>query len=67
MKLYYGANDICKIIGIGPNKAYQIIRELRNMFEKEYPEAIPIQGRIPIWYFNQKMGLSSLEENVEVK
>lgn len=63
MKQYYSANDICKIVGVGPNKAYQIIRELKNMFEKEYPEAIPIQGRIPIWFFDKKMGVKT--ENKE--
>lgn len=52
---YYTCEDIQKITGIGKSLAYEIIRKLRNCFEKEYPDAITIQGKIPKWYFEKKM------------
>lgn len=55
MKEYYNAKDIQKITDCSQSLAYEIIRKLRAKFEKEYPEAIPIQGKIPIWYFEEKM------------
>lgn len=55
MKDYYNASDIQKITGISKSLAYEIIRKLRNSFEKKYPNAISIQGRIPIWYFEETM------------
>lgn len=55
MKSYYNAKDIEEIIECGKTKAYEIIKQLREKFENEYPDAIPIQGRIPIWYFEKIM------------
>ncbi len=55
MKSYYNAKDIQEITGCKMTKAYEIIRELKKTFEKKYPESIPIQGRIPIWYFEKIM------------
>jgi hypothetical protein len=55
MKEFYNAKDIQKITECSQTKAYDIIRLLRARFEKEYPEAITIQGKIPIWYFNEKI------------
>ena len=52
---YYTCKDIQKITGAGKSLAYEIIRKLRQAFEKEYPEAITIQGKIPKWYFEKKM------------
>lgn len=55
MKDYYNASDIQKITGASKSLAYEIIRKLKESFEKKYPNAIPIQGRIPIWYFEETM------------
>lgn len=55
MRDYYNAKDIQKITGASQSLAYEIIRKLRESFKKKYPEAIQIQGRIPIWYFEQTM------------
>lgn len=55
MKDYYTAKDIKSITGGSMSLAYEIIRKLREMFEKEYPEAITIQTKIPKWYFEEKM------------
>jgi len=55
VKEYYNAKDIQKITECSQSMAYDIIRKLRQLFSKEYPEAITIQGKIPIWYFEEKM------------
>lgn len=55
MKDYYNANDIQTITECSKSFAYQIIRKLRKSFEKKYPDAITIQGKIPRWYFEEIM------------
>ncbi len=55
MKDYYNAKDIQQITGASLTLAYEIIRKLKASFEKKYPDSIPIQGRIPIWYFEETM------------
>ena len=54
-KDYYSCEDVIKIIGVGKSLAYDIIKRLRKKMEKEYPEIITVQGRIPKWYFEKKM------------
>lgn len=54
-KDYYSCEDVIKIIGVGKSLAYEIIKKLRKKMEKEYPEIITVQGRIPKWYFEKKM------------
>lgn len=63
MKEYYNAKDIQAITGSSMNLAYEIIRKLQVKYEKDFPESIKIQGKIPIWYFNEKMGLKKLKES----
>ena len=65
MKSYYNVSDIQKIIGCSKSLAYEIIRKLKESFEKKYPDAIPIQGRIPIWYFEEAMMNKRRVENNE--
>ncbi len=55
MKDYYNADDITTIVGCKKDLAYSIIRRLKEKFERDYPDAIQIQGKIPIWYFEEKM------------
>ena len=55
MKDYYNVKDIQQITECSQSMAYSIIQQLRERFSKEYPEAITIQGKIPIWYFNEKI------------
>lgn len=55
MKSYYDVKDVQEIVGVGQSMAYTIIRRLKESFKKEYPDAIQIQGRIPIWYFERIM------------
>ena len=53
-KQYYDAKDIMAIVGTKQNWCYKLIRELRSSFEEEYHAPTP-QGRIPIWYFEERM------------
>ena len=62
MKSYYNAKDVQTVIGCGPSLACKIIRQLQRTFEKKYPEAISIQGKIPIWYFEEIM-VNKKQEN----
>ena len=55
MKDYYNAKDIQEIANCSKSLAYEIIRKLKEKFEKKYPDAITIQGKIPIWYFEKIM------------
>ena len=56
MKGYYNVNDVIKITGNKQSWCYECIRKLREKFLKEYPDAIIARGKIPIWYFESKMG-----------
>ncbi len=65
MKSYYNVNDVQEIVGVGQSMAYTIIRRLRESFKKKYPDAIQIQGKIPIWYFEKMMKIKEEKgENV---
>lgn len=57
MKEFYNAQDVQEITGCSEALAYKIIKQMREDFEREYPEAITIQGKIPIWYFEDRMVL----------
>ena len=62
MKDYYNANDVKIITECSKSMAYEIIRRLKESFEKKYPEAITIQGKIPRWYFEEVMKNKKREE-----
>lgn len=64
---YYTVEDVMEITGVGPNKSYEIIRKLRKSFEKKYPDAVSIQGKILKWYFDETMGINGGEENEKIK
>lgn len=65
MKDYYNAKDVQQITGCSQSLAYTIIRKLKEKFQKEYPDSIPILGKIPKWYFEEKMkNKKGDEENV---
>lgn len=65
MKDYYNAKDIKEVVSCGKSKAYEILNELIKRFNKEYPNAITIKGRIPIWYFEEIMMNKRVDKNVE--
>lgn len=65
MKSYYNAKDIETIVGCSKSKAYEIIKQLREKFESDYPDAISIQGKIPIWYFEKTMMSKERGDRIE--
>ena len=64
---YYTVEDVMEITGSGPNKSYEIIRKLRKSFEKKYPDAVSIQGKILKWYFDEMMGINGGKENETIE
>lgn len=52
---YYTAKDIQQITGVSKSLAYEIIQKLQVTFGKKYPDSIKLQGKIPIWYFEDTM------------
>ncbi len=67
MKDYYGVKDVQAVTGASKSLAYEIIRKLKESFEKKYPEAIQIQGKIPIWYFEEIMMNKKKDDSYEKK
>ena len=61
IKKYYNAKDVSEILGYAKDKSYRIIRELNSSLkietEQSGREIITFPGRIPIWYFNKKLGI----------
>ena len=55
MKEYYDAKDIKNIVGCGTTKTYDIIKKLQESFQKEFPNSMMVQAKIPIWYFEKIM------------
>lgn len=55
VKDYYNVVDIMNVTGKKKELGYKIIRTLQEKFQKEYPDAIVIQGLIPKWYFEKIM------------
>ena len=64
---YYSVEDVMEITGTGPNKSYEIIRKLRKSFEKKYPDAVSIHGKILKWYFDEMMGINGGEQNETIE
>lgn len=61
IKKYYNANDVSEILGYSKDKSYEIIRKLNSSlkidFEKEGKDIMIFAGRVPIWYFEKKLGI----------
>lgn len=61
IKKYYNAKDVSEILEYSSDKSYKVIRELNGALKKEYEEQgkeiMIFPGRVPIWYFNQKLGI----------
>ena len=40
----------------------EYLKYQKKKYQKKFPEAITIQGKIPIWYFNEVQGLRKKED-----
>lgn len=61
MKEFYGVEDIKKLVECSLSKACDIMQDLIDSFKKDYPNAITIENRIPIWYFEEKVLCRTIE------
>ena len=52
---FYNAPDVMEITGCKRAKAYQVIKALQEQLKKEIPGAVSIEGKIPKWYFDEKV------------
>lgn len=59
---YYGPKEVMELTGCKQSYAYDLIRKLQKMFERDYPDAITVRAKIPKWYFNKKMKNKENEE-----
>lgn len=60
---YYVATDVMELLGVAENKAYLLIRALRKeLADSGYFINEFTSGRIPKRYFNERCGISSMEE-----
>lgn len=51
-KIYYGAEDIAKMLGVSMGKTYKILREMnKDLASKGF---LTIAGKIPVEYFKEK-------------
>ena len=62
---YYNVQDIKDLTGLSQSKCYGIIRELNKSYKKAYPNAVLAQGSIPVFWFEQAMGIK--KENINEK
>lgn len=51
---YYRVKDVMEILDVSRSYAYKILTQLKEMFVKEYPDAMTVEGRIPKWFFEKK-------------
>ena len=51
---FYRVKDVMEILGCSQSYVYQVLAELREIFKKEYPDALTMEGRIPKWFFEKK-------------
>ncbi len=61
--MFYTSKDVAELLQVSQSKAYQIIRELLEDFEREFPDKYIVRSRIPKWYLEDKMGGIKNERN----
>ena len=54
-KDYYNVEDVMEITRCKKTWCYETIKKLRNSFLDEYKDSIVPQGKIPVWYFEERM------------
>lgn len=52
---YYTYKEIMEITGCGRSYAYKLISELLKMFKEEYPDAVTIGSKVPVWFAEKKL------------
>ncbi len=52
---YYTIVEILEMVGCSRSKGYELITKLNENLKREYPGTITITGKVPKWYFEEKM------------
>lgn len=52
---YYNVSDVLEMIGCSRSTGYELIVKLNETLKREYPGTITITGKVPKWYFEEKM------------
>lgn len=55
MKNVYTVKNIEEIVRCGKTKAYELLHKTQEQFKKEFPNAVLMTNRIPVWYFNERV------------
>lgn len=70
-KSYYTVEEVQRISGYSRSKSYNIIRELniklKEKFESQNKPILILKGRIPIWFFEEMIGIKEVEKYEENK
>lgn len=51
---YYNAKQIAEMTGYSLSNAHKIIQNLNEELKEKYPNQIIFQGKIPIWFWEEK-------------
>lgn len=52
---FYNISDILEITGLKKSTGYALITKLQEELKADYPNTITLQGKIPKWYFEEKL------------
>lgn len=58
---YYNCKDIIDLTGLGKTATYELIKKLNEKLKREYPGTITLDGKVPKWYFDEKMMIEKIE------
>lgn len=67
MKEYYCFQDIMTLTGFKKAKSNDLISRLNSLLKQEYPNVLIINGRIPIWFWEEKTKPTKKEIEVNEK
>lgn len=54
MKEYYCFQDIMNLTGFKKTKSTDLIVKLNELLKNEHPNVLIINGRVPIWFWEEK-------------
>lgn len=58
---YYNCKDIIDLTGLGKTATYELIKKLNEKLKREYPGTVTLDGKVPKWYFDEKMMIEKIE------
>lgn len=67
MKEYYCFQDIMNLTGFKKTKSTDLIVKLNELLKNEHPNVLIINGRVPIWFWEEKTKPTKKEIDVNEK